>query len=448
MHDTVDNSPAKTAFAERRKRRPWRRLSGLLLAGALVVLAWQGFDRLEAPQPSSPAGRNAANEAAATIRAASVVSGAMPIVVDALGTVTPLSTVSVRSQVSGRLVDVLFAEGQNVKRGDELARVDQRPFDASLAQAKALIEKDTAALSQAEADLARYQALNRQDSISRQQVDDQAFLVAQDKAAIASDQAQIDAANLNISYAHIVAPISGRLGLRQVDPGNYVTPNDTTPIVVIAQMDPISAVFSIPEDKLGGIAKRAAEGAALPVEVRDRANENTLAKGSLETFDNQIDPTTGTVKMRAIFDNAGQSLFPNQFVNVRMTVDTIADKPLAPAAAVQLGANGTYVYLIDDAKTAHVRSVKTGPSANGLSVITQGLAVGDVVAVDGVDRLRDGAKVRVVDAPTPAASGDGSDQGVQTGQRQNRGGGAGAGGRAKSTPSAAPTAQLSPAGQP
>ena len=420
--DPVQLEKARPVTLEPVRRHPIRRLLWILAFGVVALLAWQVFDRLETPP--APASRQGVGASApSVVRVATVGVAPMPVVINALGTVTPLATVTVRSQVSGKLVDVSFREGQTVRAGDALAHVDDRAFQATLAQAKALLEKDTAALAQAQGDLARYQALNRQDSISRQQVDDQAFLVAQDKAATASDLAQIDAANLNISYASIVAPISGRLGFRLVDPGNYVTAGDASGIVVITQMDPISVVFTTAEDNLPAIAQRLASLGKLPVEVRDRGDTKTLATGELTTFDNQIDTSTGTIKLRALFQNAGQTLFPNQFVNVWLTVDTITDSPLAPAAAVQIGSIGSFVYAVNEDSTVSVKKVETGPSGGGKVVIRSGLAAGDKVVIDGVDRLRDGAKVTVVaDVPDAGAAGQRAGPGRGTGgQRPQRG---------------------------
>ena len=448
MNETVDPSQLEVAASPlpppQNARRPFRKAFWIVVAGVVVLLAWQAFDRLETSQSVATRAGNGGGPPT-TVRVATVSIEPLPIVIDALGAVTPLATVTVRSQISGKLMDVTFVEGQSVKTGDQLAHVDDRPFQATLAQAQATLAKDTATLSQAQADLVRYQALNRQDSISAQQVEDQAFLVSQDKAAVASDQAQIDAAKLNITYASIVSPITGQLGLRLVDPGNYVTPADGTGIVVITQMDPISVVFTTAEDNLPAITKRLTAGATLKVEVRDRGDTKTLATGELKTFDNEIDTSTGTLKLRAVFKNPEGNLFPNQFVNVRLTVDTLTDKPVAPSAAVQIGSIGSFAYVVNDDSTVSVRTVKTGPSAGDKVAILSGLSAGERVVVDGVDRLRDGAKVSIApDASTttasPASTRQRGQQGGQRGQRQK--------GREQpdaaapaTVPSAAPTAQ-------
>jgi len=413
MNETVD--PAKTRVVEpikapvqpvgsppRRKRR-WRRW---LAALVLAVIAFVAFERWEKLGPDTvdankPAGKPAVPPQ--TIRAASAERGDMPITIDALGAVTPLATITIKTQIAGKLMSVGFQEGQLVKTGDVIAQIDSRPYEAALAQAQAQLAKDTATYNQAVADLARYQTLSKQDSIARQQVDDQVYLVASDKAAIGVDQAQIDTAKLNLNYTRILSPINGRVGLRQVDPGNYVQPSDANGLVVITQLDPITVNFNTPEDNLPKIAPRVAAGAKLPVTAYDRANVKTLATGELTTYDNLVDTTTGTVKMRATFANPDDVLFPSQFVNVRLLVDTQKNVVLVPNAAVQLGQSGPFVYVVKDGKTVEVRKVKTGAADNVHTVIDTGLEAGESVVIDGVDRLRDGAAIRLVGAKPDAA---------------------------------------------
>ncbi len=388
--------PHAPPLAPPRRRRGRR----FLVALALAVIAIVAFERWEklAPGTIEEKKTEKSGPPPQTIRAAVAERGQMPITLDALGTVTPLATVTIRTQISGKLMSVGFTEGQLVKSGDFMAQIDSRPYEAALAQAQGQLAKDTSLLQQAQANLARYQTLNRQDSIAKQQVDDQAFLVAQDKAAIATDNAQIDTAKLNIAYTRIVSPIAGRVGLRLVDPGNYVQPSDAAGIVVVTQFDPISVVFSTAEDNLPRIAGRLAGGAKLPVTALDRANVNSLGIGELATFDNQIDTTTGTFKLRARFVNTDNALFPNQFVNARLLVDTLTDAVLVPNAAVQLGQNGPFVYVVKDGKNVEARPVKTGASDAQHIVIASGLEAGESVVIDGVDRLKDGAEVRLAGA--------------------------------------------------
>ena len=406
----------------------WRRMLvriGLILAlAAAAVFAWQKIEKVENSAPSTAEGQNAgrAGQPPQTVRVAPVMLGDMPITIDALGTVTPFETVTIRTQIAGNLMTVAFTEGQIVKKGDFLAQIDPRPYQASLAQAQGQLAKDQALLGQAQSDLSRYEALSKQDSISKQQVADQEALVAQDKAAIITDQAQVQTAQLNVDYTHIVSPITGRVGLRLVDPGNYLQPSDATGIVVITQIDPISVVFSTPEDNLPRIGARLNAGAKLPVTVFDRANVNQLATGTLTTYDSQVDVTTGTIKMRATFDNPNGVLFPQQFVNVLLLVDTLTGVALAPNAAVQVGPSGNFVYLLNANSTVSKRDVVTGPSDGKRTTITSGLASGDKVVIDGVDRLREGAKVMIAEAAPGTAEGQG---------RQPNGAGAGAGGDAQ-----------------
>ncbi len=410
------------------KKHRWGKAALVLALALAVVVVWQYVENIapstiDATRPAGPA-----SAPAQTVRAAAAITGEMPIVIDALGVVTPFATVTVKTQIAGKLMEVGFQEGQLVKQGDFLAQIDSRPFEAALAQAQGQFEKDTALYAQAQADLARYRTLSTQDSIARQQVEDQVFLVAQDKAAIATDQALIDTAKLNIAYCHITAPVSGRVGLRLEDPGNYLQPSDATGIVVIAQLDPISVVFATPEDNLPQITARLNAGASLPVTAFDRANVKQLATGTLTTYDNEVDVTTGTFKLRATFANSEGTLFPNQFVNVRLLVDTLTDAVLAPNAAIQLGANGSFVYLVNEDSTVSVRKVTTGPADAKNTTILSGLAVGDNVVIDGVDRLRDGAKVSVRNGAGAAAQNQAPAEAAGQGQRQHRRRSEGAGG--------------------
>ncbi len=406
MNETVNPEKVEVAEPTKPVAPKTHRLGKWALALALaaaVVVAWQYVENI-APSTVDATRPARLRSARADHSRRRSVQGDMPITIDALGAVTPFATVTVKTQIAGKLMEVGFQEGQLVKAGDFLAQIDSRPYEAALAQAQGQLAKDTSLYAQAQADLARYETLSKQDSIARQQVEDQTFLVAQDKAAMASDQAQIDTAKLNIAYCHIVSPVSGRVGLRLVDPGNYLQPSDTTGIVVIAQIDPISVVFSTPEDNLPQITARLNSGATLPVTVFDRSNVKQLATGTLTTFDNEVDPTTGTFKLRATFANPDGTLFPNQFVNVRLLVDTLSGAVLAPNAAIQLGASGSFVYVVNADSTVAVRNVTTGPADAKNTTIVSGLAVGENVVIDGVDRLRDGAKVSVRNGARAASS--------------------------------------------
>src|SRR5277367_3195200 len=400
---TQRSAPATVETTPPRRRSLLLRIAIVAALAAAAVFAWQ---KLEHGEPSTQEGENSGKRAQPpqTVRVAPVTVGDMPLTIDALGTVTPFETVTIRTQIAGTLQNVGFTEGQIVKAGDFIAQIDPRPFEAALAQAQGQLAKDQALLGQAQGDLTRFQQLAKQDSISQQQVSDQAALVAQDKAAIATDQAMVKTAELNVGYTHIVSPVTGRVGLRLVDPGNYLQPSDANGIVVITQIDPISVVFTTPENNLQRISARLDSGAKLPVTVLDRDNVHPLATGTLTTYDSQIDVTTGTIKMRSTFDNPNGALFPNQFVNVRLLVDTMTGATLAPNPAIQLGASGNFVYLLDDNSTVSKSDVTTGPNDGKRTVIVSGLAAGDKVVIDGVDRLRDGAKVKIAE---PAAAGAG-----------------------------------------
>ena len=431
MNETVNPEKVEVAEPTRPVAPKTHRLGKAALAVALaaaVVVAWQYVENIGPSTVDATRPAVAPGPPAQTIRAAAAVAGDMPITIDALGAVTPFATVTVKTQIAGKLMEVGFQEGQLVKAGDFLAQIDPRPYEAALAQAQGQLAKDMSLHEQAQADLARYETLVKQDSIARQQVEDQTFLVAQDAAAMATDQAQIDTAKLNIAYCHIVSPVSGRVGLRLVDPGNYLQPSDTTGIVVIAQIDPISVVFSTPEDNLPQITARLHSGATLPVTVFDRSNVKQLATGTLTTFDNEVDPTTGTFKLRATFANPDGVLFPNQFVNVRLLVDTLSGAVLAPNAAIQLGASGSFVYVVNADSTVAVRNVTTGAADAKNTTIVSGLAVGENVVIDGVDRLRDGAKVSVRNGAGAASSNQapanpGTGEGQHRHRRQDQGAG-------------------------
>ena len=449
MNETVDpntitRAKPSPATAPRQGYRWGRMLFWLAVVAAVAALGYKLYTPMPTPTPSDVGGNSRAGGAPPqTVRVAVAELGNLPITINALGAVTPFATVTVKTQIAGRLMSVGFQEGQLVKKGDFLAQIDPRPYEATLAQDEASLAKDTALRDQAQSDLARYVTLSKQDSIAHQQVDDQKYLAQQYQAAMQSDSAQIDAAKLNIEYAHIISPIDGRVGLRLVDPGNYVQPTDATGLVVITQLDPISVVFSTPEDNLQRIARRLKTGVKLPVTVYDRANVRKIADGELTTYDNQIDTTTGTFKLRATFANPDSALFPNQFVNARLLVDTLKDAVVVPNAAVQLGATGSFVYVVKDDDTVTARKVSLGPNDATRTVMESGLQAGEKVVIDGVDRLREGAKVRVA-APDTSASASPSDAlktGGGSGQHHHRQSGDAAG-----APS--PVASASPAAGP
>jgi multidrug efflux system membrane fusion protein len=301
---------------------------------------------------------------------------------------------------------VQFREGQVVKEGDLLAEIDQRPYQVQLGQAEGQLARDEALLKNAQADFERYRVLFEQDSIARQQLDTQASLVRQLEATLKVDRAAIENARLQLTYTRIGAPLSGRLGLRQVDPGNIVRAGDANGLVVITQLQPIASVFTIPEDNLPSVMKKLRAGTRMPVDAYDRAGKVKLASGTLLTVDNQIDPATGTVKLKAQFDNADAALFPNQFVNIRMLVDVLRGVTVIPSAAVQRGTPGTFAYVVKADRTVTVRTLKLGP-VDGDNVTVEGVQPGEMVVTDGADRLREGATVQVAGEAAPAGKGEG-----------------------------------------
>ncbi len=338
------------------------------------------------------------------VRVAAATTGDFPILYKALGTVTAMNTINVRSRVAGELVKLNFQEGQLVKAGDLLAEIDPRSYQIALQQAEGTLMQNQALLKNAQIDVQRYRGLFKEDSIAKQTLDTAESLVGQYQGTIKTNQAAVGDAKLNLDFAKIRAPISGRIGLRQLDVGNLVAANDTTALAVITQTKPITVNFTLPEKDLSAVIARYRSGDKLPVEAWDRGDVKLQSTGVLASLDNQIDITTGTLKFKARFDNQDEVLFPNQFVNVRLRADTLKQVVLVPTAAVQFGVNGTFVYVMEGDKKVKIRSLKTGASDEVSTVITEGLAAGDRVVLEGTDRLKDGSEVEVVndskDVPT------------------------------------------------
>ncbi len=382
--------PAPTVKPPRRRGFLLPSLVILLIVGGVVWWTRQGT----APQQGGPgAGRGAG--APMSIVPETVSKGDIGINLNALGTVTSLATVTIRTQISGYLIRVVFKEGDEVKKGDLLAEIDSRPYEAALAQQRGQLARDEALLKGAQVDLARYQGLAAQNAIPHQTLDTQIALVAQDQGTVEADRAMVKAAEVNLNYCRILSPLDGRVGLRQVDQGNYVTPGDANGLVVITQIKPISVLFTVPEDNLQPIAKRLQAGAMLPATAFDRSGISKIADGTLQTFDSQIDPTTGTIKLRATFPNETEALFPNQFVNIRLLLDTHKDVTTMSTAGIQRGVPGTFVYLVNADSTVSVRPVKLGVTEGDRVEVLSGLAPGDRIVIDGADKLRDGAKIDV-----------------------------------------------------
>ena len=365
------------------------------------------------------AGGGGPNSAVA-VAVATVASGDLMVRIPALGTITPLATVTVKTQISGTLQKILFKEGQLVKEGDPIALIDPRPYEATLDQAQGNLKRDQALLVDARLDLKRYEDLITQDSVAEQQVDTQRYLVDQYVGTVASDEAQIKAARVNLIYCHITSPVTGRVGLRQVDQGNYVTPGDANGLVVITQLQPITAIFPIPEDNVTKIMQKLHDGASMAAEAYDRTNSAKLADGKVLTVDNQIDVSTGTVKLRALFDNKDNSLVPHQFINIQLLVENLQNQVVMPNAAVHRGApNGvttTFVYLVNADNTVSVRPVTLGVVDGENVGVTAGLTPGAVVVTEGGDRLRDGATVSLPGSePAPARAANAAANGAAAG---------------------------------
>ena len=384
----------------------------LLILGMIVLIRYIQQKQPVAPGP--PGGPVAAGKgrppqsAPVAVATATAASGDIDIKIPALGTVTPLASVTVRTQISGIMQKLLFTEGQLVKQGDTLAQIDPRPYEAAVQQNQGNLKRDQAQLADAKLDLKRYDGLVKEDSIAEQQLDTQRALVDQYIGTVESDEGQLKTAEVNLIYTKITAPATGVVGLRQVDQGNYVTPSDTNGIVVLNQLQPITVIFAIPEDNVSAIAKRVRSGATLTAEAFDRTNSNKIADGKLLTLDNTIDITTGTIKLRAEFANTDGALFPNQFVNIQLLVDTLKNQIIMPNSAVRRGApNGVttdFVYIVNPDHKVSVRPVTLGVVDGERVAVIKGLAVGEIVVTEGADRLRDGAEVSLPDsAPKTAA---------------------------------------------
>jgi multidrug efflux system membrane fusion protein len=368
----------------------WWLWIALCLAGLAAYLLFAGISQGK-PKSSKPPATAAAR--AVPVLAAAAKKGDLGIYLNGLGSVTAFNTVTVRTRVDGQLVNVAYREGQLVNKGDLLAEIDPRPFQVLLAQAEGQMARDQATLSNARVDLERYRVLFAEDSISKQQLDTQAALVHQSEGTIKSDQAQIDNAKLQLTYSRIAAPISGRIGLRLVDQGNMVHAGDQSGLAVITQLQPIALLFSIPEDNLPQVLKRMRYQRNLPVEAYDRELKNKLATGSLLTIDNQIDQSTGTVRFKAVFQNRDNALFPNQFVNARLLLDTRRQAVLVPTAAILRSPQSTFVYVVKKDNAVEVRNVVVGPTEGDEVAIDSGLSPGELVVIEGLDKLQQGTKV-------------------------------------------------------
>ncbi len=376
-----------------------------LIVLALIAVAAGGYyawQRHAQPQSSSqsdapaPRGGDGARRPLAPVQAATATSQSVPHYLSGLGTVTAANTATVRSRVNGDLLAIHFTEGQQVKAGELLAEVDPRPYQVALTQAQGQLAKDQATLANARRDLARFEKLAKTSLVSQQELDTQRSLVSETLGTLKADEGSVASAQLNLTYSRITAPIAGRVGLKQVDVGNYVTSGDTTGIVVITQTHPIDVVFTLAENSISSILKAQKSGESLLVEAWDRSNQNLIASGKLLSLDNQIDVTTGTIKIKARFDNQDDTLFPNQFVNVRLKVNTLQDAIVIPPAALQMGNEGNFVWVVNSDNKVSKKSVIVGLQDSEKVVVSAGLEAGERVVTDGLDRLTEGAKVEVV----------------------------------------------------
>jgi multidrug efflux system membrane fusion protein len=406
--------------------RSSRKILGWLFLLLVLGLGYAGFRYYKASQQKQQAETTAQATRAAgrpvPVATVPARSGDMPLYIRGLGNVTPFNTVTVRSRVDGQLQAIHFTEGQNVTKGQLLAEIDPRPFQVQLDQAKGQLARDQAQLNDAKVNLSRYETLWRDQVIAKQQLDTQRASVSQFEGVIEADQANINNANLNISYSRITAPLSGRIGLRLIDVGNMIHANDPNGLVVISQLQPITVMFTIPADNLQPVLTKLRQGVQLHVDAYDRDDVNKIASGTLLTVDNQIDPTTGTSRLKAVFNNNDGALFPNQFVNCRLLLDVKHNAILVPAAAIQRGPQGTYVYVVTPNNTASVRQVTPGITEGNTASIDEGLKTGELVVIDGQDKLQEGTKV-------DARQGSGRPSG---GRRQ--GGGQGTGSDNPATP--------------
>jgi multidrug efflux system membrane fusion protein len=433
----------------------------LLLLAALGGGAWYLIQRAKTPvagpggpggpggggpgagRPGGGGGRGGGG-ASSTVGIATARQTDIPVQLEALGTVTPLANVTVQPQVSGVLTAVLFQEGQMVKKGDVLATIDPQPFQNALGQAQGARQRDEAQLAAARVTLQRYQTLLGQDSIARQDVDTQAALVKQLEGTVTIDRANEDAAKLNLAWSRITAPASGRIGLRPVDAGNYISTGSTTGVAVITQIAPIDVEFAVPQDKVPEIQDRLAQGAKLDATAFDRTRTRQLARGMFSTLDNAVDTQTGTVKSKARFTNADGALFPNQFVNLRLLLRTISSAVVVPVTALRHGPNGDYVYVLNEDSTVSQRPVTRGESSVDNVAITSGLKSGEQVVTEGGDRLKDGARVQTA-ADRPATPASGAASGSHRGGRR-QGGSGGSRADASAPAATAPAASSGPAG--
>ena len=398
IRETRDKQDKPETIGPDHQLPPPKRSSGIRMLVWLVILLafgllfWWVISRRQAPA-AAPGGRRGAAGGTVALTPSTAKKGSIGVYLDAIGTVTPVYTDTIVSQVTGVISQVHYREGQLVRRGQPLLQIDPRPFQANVLTAQGALERDTNLLAQAEMDLKRYQDAWARNAIPRQTLDDQEKLVLQDRGTVKADQGTLQYDQVQLAFCNITSPISGRVGLRLVDPGNLATASSSTPLAVVTQLQPITVVFTIPEDNVGQLEKQMRRGKALDVEALDRSNQGKLASGKLQATDNQIDTTTGTLKLRAVFDNKDNALFPNQFVNARLLLQTLQNVVLIPSSAIQHNGDVAFVFLIQDG-VAHIHNIKPGVSEAAMTEV-QGLNPGDVVADSSFEKLQDGSKITI-----------------------------------------------------
>lgn len=386
----------------------WLLVAAMLVAAAVLIFRYRDADASPKTDASGSqkGGRGAAIPAGGLqISTATAKKGDIGVYVNALGTVTPIYTVIVTSRVTGQIMSVNYREGQMVHKGDLLLDIDPRPYQAALAQVQGQLGHDQAVLNEARIDYERYKTAYTRNAIPKQQMEDQEQVVHQDEGTVQNDQGQLQNAQVNLVYCHITSPIDGRVGLRLVDPGNIVQGGSTTALVVVTQLQPITVIFSVAEDYLPQIQQQLNRGSRMPVDAFDHSQKKKLASGSLQTLDNQIDPTTGTIKIRALFANQDSALFANQFVNARLQIDTEHGVTLVPPVAIQLNGQGAFVYVLQPDQTVAIRAVTVG-TTDGNQTAVQGVNPGDVVATNNFDKLQDGVKVAVQNGANGTSQGN------------------------------------------
>ncbi|HEX4268197.1 MAG TPA: efflux RND transporter periplasmic adaptor subunit [Steroidobacteraceae bacterium] len=418
LEPTADRQSTSVSDPQQQQASRRRRLAWIIGLAVLVVgMGWLIHHRIAAASKPQRSGRAAMMGGPMPVSVGKVGTADVPVVIEALGTVTPLATVQIRPQVTGPLIKIAFSEGQIIKAGELLAEIDPRPYQAALDSAQGQLEKDQAGLAGARIDLARYKRELQEDAVAAQTYTDQIATVHGDEAAVAADQASLETAKLNLSYTRMTSPVTGLVGLRDVDLGNLLQANQTQQVVTVTQMQPMSVLFSVPENDLTQVFQQLHQGGKLVAQAWDHDLQHLIATGTLSSVDNQINISTGTLNMRAMFDNKDLSLYPDQFVNIKLIVTTLKDQIVVPGSAVENGPSSNFVYIVNPDHTVTMRTVATGPTAGNNIAITKGLTAGETVVTDGADQLRDGQQVLLPGEKPAAELGAGGAHGGSTAER-------------------------------